>query len=125
MPVPVALAAPMSPVVVPPNVMRHLENMPSLIGVPAKIVGTALNQSAEGVPASSPGRDIEIKKDESGKYVATTQMDFVAKAQPGKPFVIRNILGRIVLRPSKDGTSNVRAVIRGKAETSAEARAKT
>ena len=69
-------------------------------------------------------RDIEIKKDKDGKYVATTQMQFVSKVKPGAPFVIRNNLGRIVLRPSKDGKCDVRAVIRGKAKTSDEARAK-
>ncbi|MHC4363796.1 MAG: DUF4097 family beta strand repeat-containing protein, partial [Planctomycetota bacterium] len=70
-----------------------------------------------------PGRDIEIKKDDNGKYVATTLMNFVAKAQPGKPLVVRNKLGGINLRPSKDGTCDVRARIRGTGKSPDQARA--
>jgi len=67
-------------------------------------------------------RNIEIKKDKDGKYLATTEMHFVSKVQPGKPFVVRNSLGNIILKPSKGSTCDVRAVIRSKAETDAEAR---
>ncbi|MHC4371336.1 MAG: M56 family metallopeptidase [Planctomycetota bacterium] len=73
---------------------------------------------------STLSRDIKIEQDKNGKYVATTEMHFVSKVNPGVPFVVRNSMGRIILRPSKDGKSDVRAVIRGKAKTAAEAQAK-
>jgi hypothetical protein len=83
---------------------------------------TLLTTGSATVGASS--RDIKIEQDKNGKYVATTEMHFVSKVKPGAPFVVRNSTGRIVLRPSKDGKSNVRAVIRGKANTADGARAK-
>jgi beta-lactamase regulating signal transducer with metallopeptidase domain len=122
MPMPVAPAAPMPPDVVLPDVTDIVRNLP-LVGGAAEIGWEAFNMPAEEIPLAKPGRDIEVKKDDSGKYVATTLMHFVAKAQSGKPFVVRNKLGSIILRPSKDGTCDVRARIRGTAKSPDQARA--
>jgi hypothetical protein len=86
--------------------------------------GTAPILPGETASTGRSAQDVEVKKDKDGRYVATRQMQFVSKVQPGSPFVIRNNQGRIVLRPSKDGKCDVRAVIRAKAKTEAEARAK-
>ncbi|TKJ39291.1 MAG: hypothetical protein CEE38_00670 [Planctomycetes bacterium B3_Pla] len=122
MPVPVAPTAPMPLGVALPDVMDIVEDLPLISGY-FSTVDMALTPSAEEVPLGKPGRDIEVKKDKSGKYVATTLMHFLAKAQPGKPFVVRNKLGGIILRPSKDGTCDVRARIRGTAKSPDQARA--
>jgi beta-lactamase regulating signal transducer with metallopeptidase domain len=61
------------------------------------------------------------EKDKDGESVATREMQFVAKVKPGIPFIVRNSLGNINLKPSKDDTCDVRAVIRAKAKTAAEA----
>ena len=119
MPVPIAPVAP----VAPQPLTLPAVSIPE-ISVPGETVETTPILPSEKVSAIKSGLDVEIKKDESGKYVATTTMHFVSKVKPGSPFVIRNNIGRIVLRPSKDGKSDVRAVIRGKAKTAAEARAK-
>jgi DUF4097 and DUF4098 domain-containing protein YvlB len=91
---------------------------------PEVSVGTTAILPGEKASTGKSGRDIEVKLEKGGKYLATTQMEFVTKVKPGTPFVIRNQLGRIVLRPSKDGKCDARAVIRGKAQTGDEARAK-
>jgi DUF4097 and DUF4098 domain-containing protein YvlB len=48
-------------------------------------------------------------------------MHFVAKVKPGIPFIVIDGLGNITLKPSKDDTCDVKAVIRAKAKTAAEA----
>ncbi|MBW7991704.1 MAG: hypothetical protein FVQ84_17045 [Planctomycetes bacterium] len=68
-------------------------------------------------------RIVEVHDANDGKYVAATEMHFLSKVEPGAHFVIRNNLGNITLRSSKDGTCDVKAIIRAKAETAAEARA--
>jgi hypothetical protein len=109
---------PQLPTVVVPNVEPHSTGTAD-VALPAKTTGPApVLPNTTGTK-----RNIEIKKDKDGKYVATTEMHFVSKVQPGKPFVVRNSLGNIIMEPSKDGKCNVRAVIRGKADTDAEARA--
>jgi len=122
LPMPVAPGAPMPPDVVLPDVMDVVRNLP-LVGGVANVALEGINLPADEVPLGKPGREIEVKKDKDGRYVATTQMHFVSKVKPGAPFVIRNSMGRIVLRPSKDGNCDVRAIIRGKAELSDQARA--
>ena len=67
-------------------------------------------------------RNVEIEKAKDGKYIATTQMHFTSKVKPGSPFVVRNSLGNITLRPSKDDTCDVKAVIRAEAKTAAKAK---
>jgi len=121
-PMPMKVVTPVLPVVSPPEIAPPV-SLPIL-----KSSGTT-NATAPILPGESPStgrsaQDIEVKKDEDGKYVATRQMQFVSKVKPGAPLVIRNNLGRIVLRPSKDGKCDVRAVVRSKAETSDEAQAK-
>jgi len=81
------------------------------------------------VPANNPRsfrlgvtENIDIKKDNDGKYVATTEINVVLKTAPGKPFIVRNNLGNIILRPSKDGTCDVRAIVRASAQSAAEAK---
>jgi len=68
-------------------------------------------------------KHVVVHDDKDGKYVATKEMHFVSKVKPGIPFVIRNSLGNIILKPSKDGNCDVRAVIRAKAKTEADAQA--
>jgi hypothetical protein len=92
-------------------------NLP-LLGMPAEVVGPA---PAAAEPKPKPGRDIKIRKSKDDKYIATTEMHFISKVKPGSPFVIRNSLGNIILRPSKDSTCNVKAVIRAEAKTAVEA----
>lgn len=120
--------------IVTPNVAAPVPPQPPMVVVPKvkpHTTGTATVTSPAQIARPAPvlpkttgnKRNIEIKKDKEGKYIATTEMQFVSKVQPGKPLVVRNSLGNIILKPSKDRTCNVRAVIRGKAETEAEARA--
>jgi len=52
-----------------------------------------------------------------GKFVATKEMQFVAKVKSGIPFIVRNNLGNIILKPSKYGKCDVKAVIKGKDES--------
>jgi len=67
-------------------------------------------------------QEVKISKDKEGNFIATTQMHFVSKVKPGIPFIIRNNFGNITLLPSKDGTCEVRAIIRAKAETADKAK---
>jgi hypothetical protein len=126
LPLPVAPVSPQFPGEAPkikspqPKVPTH--DMP-VVSTPAEIVGASpVLPNAPGSKSKST-RNIDIKKDKDGKYLATTEMHFVSKVKPGSPFVVRNNLGNIILKPSKDGTCDVRAVIRAKAKTDAEARA--
>jgi len=57
-----------------------------------------------------------------GKFIATKEMQFVAKVKSGIPFIVRNSLGNIILKPSKDGKCDVKAVIKGKDESPDKAR---
>ena len=114
---------------------RPMPAMPPMPHMPAEVVApnvaapvppqppTAVVPKVGPHPTSKSDRIVAIKKDKDGKYLATTEMHFVSKVQPGSPFVVRNSLGNITLQPGKDSTCDVRAVIRGKAETDAEARA--
>ncbi len=115
-PMPVEVVVPVAPIL-PTAVVPTTE-------MPAEVVGPTPALPGEVTPSSESGRVIEVRKDKNDMYVATTEMHFVSKVRPGVPFVIRSNMGRIVLRPSKDGKSDVRAVIRGKAKTGDEARAK-
>lgn len=121
-PMPANAVAPVLPVIGAPEVAP-----PS--GLPARrstgtSTSTAPTLPGETASTGKSARDVEVKKDKDGKYVATRQMQFVSKVKAGAPLVIRNNIGRIIVRPSKDGKCDVRAVIRGKAKTSNEARAK-
>jgi len=118
-----APVAPMPPVAELPKLTPLAVSIPE-ISAPGETAGLAPTLPAGEVPASGSALDIKMKEDKDGKHVATTEMHFVAKVKPDTPFVIRNNLGRIVLRPSKDGKCDVRAIIQGKAKTSAEAQAK-
>jgi hypothetical protein len=73
-------------------------------------------------PKPNTGREVKISKNKDGKFVATTEMHFVSKVKPGNPFIVRNNLGNITLRPSKDGKCDVRAIIKSKARTAAKAK---
>ena len=94
------------------------------VAAPAETAGPALVLPDVSGTEGKSTRNIVIKKDKDGKYEATTEMHFVSKVRPGCPFIVRNSLGNIILKPSKDGTCDVRAVIRGKAETAAKAQQK-
>ncbi|HCO93039.1 MAG TPA: hypothetical protein DIU00_03665, partial [Phycisphaerales bacterium] len=90
---------------------------PRKIAVPAPVLPNVQGTKSESTP------NIEIKKDKDGKFIATKEMHFVSKVRPGNPFVVRNNLGNIILKPSKNDTCDVRAVIRGKDKNQAKARA--
>lgn len=72
-------------------------------------------------PRPKPSRDVKIGRTKDGKYVAITEMHLVSKVNPGSPFVIRNSLGNILLKQSKDNTCDVKAVVRAEAETADKA----
>jgi beta-lactamase regulating signal transducer with metallopeptidase domain len=88
---------------------------PAEIAAPAPVPQNISEAKNESTPNN------EIKKDKDGKYVATKEMHFVAKVKPGIPFIVIDGLGNITLKPSKDDTCDVKAVIRAKAKTAAEA----
>jgi DUF4097 and DUF4098 domain-containing protein YvlB len=90
-----------------------------LLGAIAETLGPS---PATPEPRPKPGRDIKISKGKDDKYIATTGMHFMSKVKPGSPFVIRNSLGNIILKPSKDDTCDVKAVIRAEAKIAAEAK---
>ena len=101
------------------GISQRSTNNLSLTGAPAEVVEPA---PAAPQPRPKPGRDIKIGTTKEGKYVATTEMHFMSKVKTGSPFVIRNSLGNIILKQSKDDTCDVKAVIRAEAETAEEAR---
>jgi hypothetical protein len=82
---------------------------------PAPILPNVPEVKDESIP------NIKIEKDKDGKYVATKEMHFVAKVKPGIPFIVRDNLGNITLKASKDDTCDVKAVIKAKAKKEAEA----
>jgi len=93
-------------------------NLP-LLGTPAEAVIPAPAVSPK--PRPKPNRDIKIGRTKDGKFFAITEMHLVSKVNPGSPFVIRNSLGNIILKQSKDDTCDVKAVVRAEAETAEEA----
>jgi hypothetical protein len=112
--------SPAAPTVVVPKVEPQPAGTPIVappagVAAPAPVLPKVPDAKSESTP------DVEIKKDKDGKYVATKEMHFVAKVKPGIPFIIRNSLGNIILKPSKDDTCDVKAVIRAKAKKEAEA----
>lgn len=116
-PAPPTVIAPTPTLPAPPSVAAPTSS-PSLLGTSAETVEPAL--TLPGLKPE-PDREVKISKDKDGKVVATTEMHFISKVKPGSPFIVRNILGNITLLPSKDGTCDVRAIIRAKAETAAKA----
>jgi beta-lactamase regulating signal transducer with metallopeptidase domain len=130
-PVVVAPVSPVTPVIVSPvspqdtAVAAEIESQPAGTAIEAPATENAAPALAlPGTPGttSEPGRKIAIEKDKDGKYVATTEMHFASKVQPGSPFVVRNNLGNITLRPSKDDTCDVKAIVRAQARTAAKAK---
>ena len=97
-------------------------NGPPLTGTPAETIEPAPILPTPSEPRPTTGREVKISKDKDGKFVATTEMHFVSKVKPGIPFIVRNNLGNITMRPSKDGTCDVRAIIKSKAKTAAKAK---
>jgi len=67
---------------------------------------------------------IKTGKTKDGKFVAAKEMQLDLKVKPGIPFIVRNSLGNITLRPSKDGKCEAKAFIRAEADTAAEAQEK-
>ena len=140
-PMPVNAGAPVLPVVTP-SMVPSTGSLPvprsygTTTGTAPILPGETASRSSGTATGTGPilpsetastgrsARDVEVKKDKDGKYVATRQMQFVSKVKAGAPLVIRNNIGRIIVQPSKDGKCDVRAVIRGKAKTSNEARTK-
>ncbi len=120
MPVPVA---PTDRALALPKLARPAVSIPE-IGIPGKSTGSAPILSDIKVEFDMQNRHVEVHDAKDGKHVSTMEMHFVTKVEPGKPFVVRKNVGTIVLRPSKDGKCDVKAMMRGKAKTSAEAQAK-
>ena len=96
--VPSSTVAPVAPTVVIPKVMPHTK-----------------------VESHIHDKNAVVHDDKDDKCVATKEMQFVAKVKPGIPFIVRDDLGNITLKPSKDDTCDVKVVIRAKAKTDAEA----
>jgi beta-lactamase regulating signal transducer with metallopeptidase domain len=120
LPVTIAPVPPQPLTVVVPKVDPHFTGTavvdpPAEITDPAPVLPNIPDAKSESTP------NIEIKQDKDGKYVATKEMHFVAKVKPGIPFIVRDSLGNITLKPSKDDTCDVRAVIRAKAKKDTEA----
>lgn len=111
---------PKVPVIAAPKVKVPVESVPQ-VDAPAKTPGMVPVPPAKREPGGDAARAVEVKNDKDGKHAATRAMQFVAKVGPGSPFVVRNSLGNIILRPRKDGACGVTAVIRAKAKTAAEA----
>jgi beta-lactamase regulating signal transducer with metallopeptidase domain len=86
-----------------------------------KAKDAALKANNAALKAKDAALKAHKEKDKDNKCVATREMHFVAKVKSGIPFIVRNSLGNITLKPSKDDTCDVKAVIRAKAETVAEA----
>ena len=116
-PAPPALPTIVAPV--PPQPTKVI--VPKVESRPAESVGPAPVLPEVKVEHDTHDKHIVVHNEDDGKFVATKEMHFVSKVQPGSPFVIRNNLGNIILKPSKDGSCDVRAVIRGKADTATKA----
>ncbi|MBN2316716.1 MAG: DUF4097 family beta strand repeat protein [Sedimentisphaerales bacterium] len=82
---------------------------------------TVVPAPAAPKPRPKPNRDVKIGRTKEGRYFAITDTHLVSKVNPGSPFVIRNSLGNILLKQSKDDTCDVKAVVRAEAETAEEA----
>ena len=113
-PVPVP-PAPLVVSAVPPILSTPVDTPPP-VAPPAPVLPTPAQ------PIQKTDRDITVSKNKDGRFVATTQMHFVSKVKPGIPFIVRNNLGNIILRPSKDDTCDVRAVIRAEAKSADKAK---
>jgi hypothetical protein len=116
-PAPPALPTIVAPV--PPQPTKVI--VPKVESRPAESVGPAPVLPEVKVEHDTHDKHIVVHNEDDGKFVATKEMHFVSKVQPGSPFVIRNSLGNIILKPSKDGSCDVRAVIRGKSDTATKA----
>ncbi len=119
-PMAVEPVSPQPPTVIVPKV-EPLPTSTPIVAPPAEIAAPAPVLPKVSESESSSIRDVAINKDKDGKFVATKEMHFVAKVKPGIPFIVRNSLGNIILKPSKDNTCDVKAVIRAKAKKAAEA----
>ncbi len=119
-PVPPTVVAPTPALPAPPRIATPTTS-PLPLGAPTKTTAPAPTLPTPAEPRPTTGRDVKISKDKEGNFIATTEMHFVSKVKPGIPFIVRNNLGNITMRPSKDGTCDVRATIRARAKTAAKA----
>jgi beta-lactamase regulating signal transducer with metallopeptidase domain len=117
-PVAVEPVSPAAPTMVVPKVEPHSTGT-AIVAPPAEIAAPVLPNVPDEKSESTP--NIKIEKDKDGEYIATKEMHFVAKVKSGIPFIVRDGLGNITLKPSKDNTCDVRAVIRAKAKKADEA----
>jgi beta-lactamase regulating signal transducer with metallopeptidase domain len=105
------------PVVVVTPKSTHSVNATPEITIPdIKVVNPPSLPRTEQI---KPG-EIKVEKEED-KYIATKEMEFLAKVKAGIPFVVRNNVGNVILHPSSDDKCSVRAVIKAKADTAEKA----
>lgn len=106
------------------DVDAHVAVVPEVtVTIPPMSTGVAVPVLPDG-QESVDGISIKSGKTKDGKFAATKLMQLDLKVEPGKPFIVRNSVGNITLRPSKDGTCEAKAVIRAEADTAAEAQKK-
>jgi beta-lactamase regulating signal transducer with metallopeptidase domain/DUF4097 and DUF4098 domain-containing protein YvlB len=122
-PAPPIVGAPIPPQL-PTVVVPKIEHRPTnkvIVASPAEDVAPAPTLPDVKIDLDRHDKHVVVHDDKNGKFVATKEMHFVSKVKSGSPFIIRNHLGNIILKPSKDSTSDVRAEIQAKAETAAKA----
>ena len=121
--VPVPPTPPAPPVTIAPVPMQVPKVVvPKVESHPAEVVGPAPVLPDVKVEHDTHDKHVVVHNVNGGKFVATKEMQFVAKVKSGLPFIVRNSLGNIILKPSKDGKCDVKAVIKGKDESPDKAR---
>jgi len=111
-----------APVVPQPNVIAAPRSVPSVNVVPKVKVPVGVTVPVVTTPGSrlttpTKQKGVKIEKNEDKEFVATKEMEFTTKVEPGTPFIVRNKIGKIILIPSEDRNCTVKAVIRATADT--------
>ena len=117
-----------TPVSPHPHIEVAPESVPSIVVVP-KIeapVEVAIPPVSVSVPSSpritqAAKPNVNVKKDKDDEFEAKKEMEFTTKVEPGTPFIVRNKVGSIFLKPSKDRNCTVKAYIRATADTQEKA----
>jgi beta-lactamase regulating signal transducer with metallopeptidase domain len=116
----VVIPGPSAPEVKVPEIVIPKVNIPS-ISVPVNATTPVVTVPSSGHIEGQRHPDIDVNNPEDEKFVATREMEFDTKIEPGTPFVVKNKIGKIVLNPSKDRNCTVKAFIRATADTNEKA----
>jgi beta-lactamase regulating signal transducer with metallopeptidase domain len=103
-----------------PKVVTPKVNIPT-IKVPVNATAPVVTVPSSGHIERQRHPDINVNNNEDNKFVATREMEFDTKIEPGAPLVVQNKIGKIILKPSQDRNCTVKAVIRATAETAEKA----